>query len=439
MLKKFIFQTNINELNKYSILLIYLFFSLSVAVVSSIYCHLFINKFDIIDLNNQLVLKKLAFDYGPLTHNIFYNSEFSFVDSDGIVYYLKRLPMFPILIVSLAKISTNIFFIFIAKSLILYSTFFFCTLFTIKDINVKIFFLFLLFLPFLIPYNLHVSLNIYFADNIIVILLPCVFILLISKNLNKYYIISILLFFLYLTKNSVLFIIMFLPFLILILEKDKIKYKLLPLFATILAIITWGIYGKINTGKFPIGPSIITSNAKVFNEVVLNDEFKKYYPLKSVDLIPKKPTPKHLKNEWEVYNYFKVKNEEYFKKNLKNFLNDIPIKLKFIFFNIRKDAVYPINGEFKNPILFSHIFNRVIFNLAIILSFLILLKNFKSFNELKLHKTELYFLFIITLALVPNVVGWATSKHLVGIQVISMNYLLFKFNKYITKKKFINL
>ena len=149
MLKKFIFQTNINELNKYSILLIYLFFSLSVAVVSSIYCHLFINKFDIIDLNNQLVLKKLAFDYGPLTHNIFYNSEFSFVDSDGIVYYLKRLPMFPILIVSLAKISTNIFFIFIAKSLILYSTFFFCTLFTIKDINVKIFFLFLLFLPFL--------------------------------------------------------------------------------------------------------------------------------------------------------------------------------------------------------------------------------------------------------------------------------------------------
>ena len=55
-------------------------------------------------------------------------------------------------------------------------------------------------MPFLIPYNLHVILTLAFADNIVAVLLPCIFIVLFSNDLKKYYIISIILFILYLTE-----------------------------------------------------------------------------------------------------------------------------------------------------------------------------------------------------------------------------------------------
>ena len=97
------------------------------------------------------------------------------------------------------------------------------------------------------------------------------------------------------------------PFLILVIEKDKIKYKLIPFCGVILAILIWGSFGLVNTGKFPIGTSNLTSNPKTLNEVVLNKDFKKYYPYKSVDLIPKKKLPKYLKNEWEIFDYYKKK------------------------------------------------------------------------------------------------------------------------------------
>jgi hypothetical protein len=40
-------------------------------------------------------------------------------------------------------------------------------------------------------------------------------------------------------------------------------------------------------------------------------------------------------------------------------------------------------------------------------------------------KLEIFFISIITLYLIPLIVGWATSKHLVAISNISMIYLIF--------------
>ncbi len=436
LLKESFLNKNINELDKLSIFYIYIFFSTILIILTLIYCNIFINKFDIIDVNYKILLKKLEFEYGSLVYNIYNYWEYSFVDDEGIKYHLKRLPIFPILIVLLTKISKNIFFIFICKSLILFSVLFLCVLITSKSLRLNSFFFCLFFLPFLIPYNLHVVLNIHFADSIIAILLPSLFILLFTNNSKKYFLISFIFFLLYLTKNSVLLIVMILPIVIFLIENDKLILKSLPILGAILAIISWGIFGIIKTGGFPFGSSHITSNSKTLNEVVLNNEFKKYYPKKSVDLIPKKKLPNHLTNEWQIHDHFTQKNKEYFQSNLKNYIQDLPIKLRFIFFNIHKDSVHPKDGKFENPVIFSHIINRFFFNISILVAFFLLFKKFKlNFKNFHANKIEIYFLSIIVLALIPNIVGWATSKHLVSIQIISIYYLLIKFEKLIYQKK----
>jgi len=430
LFKKFLFDSNINKLDKFSIFKIYLFMSLGVIILSFLYCNIFISRFDLVDSNNNIVFEKMMFEYGLLTQNFYNDWNYSFLDSEGVLYHLKRLPFFPILIALIAKISKNIFFIFIFKSLIFFSILFVSILITSKALNLNLTFFFLFFLPFLIPYNLHVILNIAFADSIIAVLLPSIFILLFADQKKKYFLISVLLFLIYLTKNSVVFLTMLLPFIIILLEKDKLKFRSLPLIAVIFAIISWGSFGVIKTGKFPFGSSILTSNAKTLNEVVLNKEFKKYYPKKSVDLIPKKPMPNYLKEEWKIQEYFSLKNKEYLNKNFKEYFFDIPIKIKFIFFNIHKDSVHPKDGKFENPIIFSHIINRIFFNISILTAFYLLFFKDKKFqlNYFVKKKHDIYFLSIVGLALMPNIIGWATSKHLVSLQIISMFYILLKFN-----------
>ena len=77
MLKNLIFATDINKINKNTLILHYIFFSIIVAVLSYLYCNLFINRFDnLVDSNHHIILKNLPFDYGKLSHNIFYHSDY---------------------------------------------------------------------------------------------------------------------------------------------------------------------------------------------------------------------------------------------------------------------------------------------------------------------------------------------------------------------------
>ena len=124
VLKKFLFNTNINKLDKFSVLSIYLFMSFGVIILSFLYCNIFISKFDLVDSNNDIVFEKMLFEYGLLIQNLYNDWNYSFLDSEGVLYHLKRLPFFPILITLITKISKNIFFIFIFKNLIFFSILF---------------------------------------------------------------------------------------------------------------------------------------------------------------------------------------------------------------------------------------------------------------------------------------------------------------------------
>ena len=77
-----------------------------------------------------------------------------------------------------------------------------------------------------------------------------------------------------------------------ILEINAKNYqRILPLIFVLTAIITWGSFGYIKTGKFPVGASASSNNQGP--SIALNEEFQ-YYPYLSVDLIPKVKVRKNL-------------------------------------------------------------------------------------------------------------------------------------------------
>ena len=117
-------------------------------------------------------------------------------------------------------------------------------------------------------------------------------------------------------------------------------------------------------------------------------------------------------------------------ENIDQIFLDSLLKIKFILFNVRKDAVFPNKaGIVDNPIMYSHVMNRLFFIISLLVLVHSLIKAFK-FKDFK--KIDIYFFLIIVGSIFPHIIAWATSKHLVGIFIISYIYLYFKIkNKFL--------
>ena len=210
-------------------------------------------------------------------------------------------------------------------------------------------------------------------------------------------------------------------------QNFKIKKKIIflgPLFA----IILWGTFSFIKTDRFAIGTNSLTINS--FGLTLASDpRFFDYYPLKSIDLLQAKiEVPKDLENEWDVFNYFKLKNDKYLsnKENLIRYVMTVPKKIFIILFNIKRDSANPDeNGNFNNDIRYSMIFNKIFLNISILISLYYI---YLSVREKRLYRHDIIFLSMLGLTLLPLVAGWATSKHLVPISILSYFYLI---NKYL--------
>jgi len=413
----------------------YTLFMIFILLASLLFCYLYIEKFNyIVDDYNNLVFKKIAFGHGPLIHNLIFNNVYQgeFLDR---IYIIQKLPTLPILIYLLSFISHNFYFIIIAKNLLLFSIliFFLFKYLNSNKIDIKNIYIYLI--AYLIPYNMFVTLNFEYADSIIAILLPSLLLVLLSQDKHKYLYSSFLLFFLYLTKNSTLFLCILVPIYIILFEK-KNKYKsqkYLILIGPLLAMVIWASFSYFKTGRLAYGSNILSVNS-LGMDIVLNKDFSNYFPDKSLDLIhSKNEYPNNITDEWELSDHYKNKNYIYLseKKNLFDYLSNFPKKILFIFFNIRKDALHPdINGNFDNSIRYSQIPNKIFFNIAIILSITIIIKKFLKRN---LHiYDDFMFLFVVGTYILPFVLAWSTSKHLVPVAIISYIYV---FHTYFFNKK----
>ena len=85
-------------------------------------------------------------------------------------------------------------------------------------------------------------------------------------------------------------------------------------------------------------------------------------------------------------------------KSFKRYIN----KSKIYFFNIRKDSIHPnIDGKNNNPIVLSHLFNRIAAILSILIALVVIFKNLKS---IKYYKLEIYFLEFFS-NIFPHILG----------------------------------
>ena len=202
-------------------------------------------------------------------------------------------------------------------------------------------------------------------------------------------------------------------------------------------MISWGTFGFIKTGKFPIGPSLLSTNTHAM-AISFNKDFREFYPLTSVDYIKlfnvghcadqKTNDPRCdsiiINNEWDYYNYYKNLNLQYLALNKKILFEDAILKVNTIFFNIYEDGqVYKKEERPEKKIIYSLIINKILLLISLLVAVYFFLKNLKSGN----YKLELYFLLIFCLSMPPYIIGWVLSRHLVALFFISQIYLFLKF------------
>lgn len=411
---------------------VYILFLFFVSLLSIIFTYQLVLKIPyLVDEYSNIIISNIPFGYGPLIENL-YNGNGYIKLWNGSDNYLSRLPFLPIFETLLLKFTLNIYLFLLIKNLLFFSLYFyFAYLYSNTQNKSHICFLFLTSIIFYNIYNLSTNLNFIFADAFIGIWLPTIFLILSTKFHYKNFVLGLMLFFIYLTKTTMFFPTLTISILYIYFEKDiLLKKRFVPIIFLTLSIIVWGSFAYLKTGVFAFGSKISSNNQEALH-IVMNQNFHKYYPKISVDLIPRNKTKIIFENEWDNYEYYKKLNNEYFENNKLRVLKDTLIKVKFIFFNIRKDSIHPnIDGKNNNPIVLSHLFNRIAAILSILIALVVIFKNLKS---IKYYKLEIYFLGIFFSNIFPHILGWATSKHLVGIFIICHLYLILKLKKYIIK------
>ena len=121
-------------------------------------------------------------------------------------------------------------------------------------------------------YNLKIIYNFVYADYITGVLLPILFIISISNFKFKYFYIGSVISILYLSKANMFLLCIILSFYFLIFEKKKV-----PIFFTLIAIVGWGFFGYVKTNKFPIGPSVLSTNSHALS-ISFNKDFHNFTP-----------------------------------------------------------------------------------------------------------------------------------------------------------------
>ena len=153
-----------------------------------------------------------------------------------------------------------------------------------------------------------------------------------------------------------------------------------------------------------------------------NENFNKFYPKYSTDLIEVKTPDRMINNEWDFYDYYKEKNSIYLKNNFEQLIKDFISKLKFVFFNIHKDGSLDLNSV--SEIKISNIMNKIIINFSI-LTFLIFIFKHSLFEKNILnnlnYRNNLYF-FLFSLSIAPHL--YEQLQHLVGITNVCIIYVI---------------
>jgi len=437
----YFFKKKLSILNfyfyKYNNYLIFISFICLTILASLIFSYKFALYFPTVINNNFIQLGQIPFNHGQLIHNLLHNYSYK-VQLHGIDFYLDRMPLLSFLTIIISKISLNIYFFLIIKNILFFLLFFYvCNKIKYIFYNNPYFFFLITHIIFFNFFNWKTSLNFVFEDAYISILLPALFLVLINEKIkNQATLVSLFLVILLFTKITMLYLAIIISILFIIINKNRLISKYLPIFILITGMIVWGIFGYNKTGRVPFLNSMSSTNQDGL-ALVFNEKFKDTYPTKIIDSLERemvnhfppfnrKNVPL-FKNEWQYYDYFKEKNIKFFNENKLEIIKGLELKIKFLLFNIYNYGSTEHLNEGKIEILISHVLNRIVFLFSLLIFSLKIMKK-------KILKEDVYFITIIITSLMPLVIGWITSKHLVPIFIICHIYSLLNAYRIIYKK-----
>ena len=163
--------------------------------------------------------------------------------------------------------------------------------------------------------------------------------------------------------------------------------------------------------------------------VAYDENFLKIYPKQSPDIlldkIIKKNKDKILKsrNEHELDKIFK---DEVFNKIIadKDFLvKSFFKKLYVLLINIKFDAQSLFSDNY-NEIRFTEIPNKIFFNFSLLLLIVSVI------NNRKFEREDYYYIVFIIFYLLPYMIGFLYTRHMVPLYIVSNFYIFLKYLKY---------
>jgi hypothetical protein len=257
------------------------------------------------------------------------------------------------------------------------------------------------------------------------------FFFLISKLKYKSIYVSVLISIIFFTKESMFILTGLISLLYIFVERDKFRY--FPIIAYFLSNFLWGINIYNKSGYFAFGPYGSTYNVLNLANVYQKDFIKTYPQIrpdinyyKTVNLIKEYK----INNEKDLNEILSKQSLEFIKNNPKDVFIGFMKKIYVISLSPFKDAQMPNHiGKVDNPIRYSNIPNKILFNLSIFLIIVNFIRNrkffFKNFNDL-------YYISIVIFYLSPYLIAFVYPKHCTVIYTISGIYLFLKlieFNK----------
>tara|TARA_X000001036_G_scaffold213243_1_gene199914 strand:+ start:1034 stop:2233 length:1200 start_codon:yes stop_codon:yes gene_type:complete len=371
----------------------------------------------------QLVYSRLDFFFGPLLENLVNKNEYFFSYLNQKMY-LARMPLIPFFLdTTLTYVTKSYLGILIIKNFILISL----VLFFLKKFFKKNILIFIsLIILFYNPYNTFTIVKIIPEESFISIFMLILFLSLSLHKKPNFILIGILITLIYLTKASTLFFCYFLSIFLVLIYKSKESF--LPFILVLCAYLLWASNGYNKTGKF-VSPFSISSISGLTLSAAYDEDFLKIYPRQSPDIlldkIIKKNKEKILesRNEHELDKIFK---DEVFSKIIsdKKFLvKSFLRKLYVLLINIKFDAQILFSDNYDN-IRFTEIPNKIFFNISLLLLMVSVI------NNKKFEREDYYYIIFIIFYLLPYIIGFLYTRHMVPLYIVSNFYIFLKYLKY---------
>ena len=421
-----------------------------IIIINYLFCYLYTlpgYNPHLIDENNNYILKNIAFLFGEMIQNLLDGTSPGLIwfQSEGIKLESGRRLFVPYYLIFIHEyLTTNFYLIHLVKNLF----FGLIVFFTIKLCNRKYNNFFLcacIFVIYYIPHNTFTILATEHEEGILNYLIIILFLVLVSENKFKSIWLSIIFTTIFFLKGSMFFLVLVLPFAYFFYEKEN-KYRYLLIIIVLLANILWGLNSYKKNGFFAFGAKSSSMNAINITSVTHN-LFNKTYPVIRPDI--------HLERTYKIVKDNKITNEkdfvdilikkgnEYIINNPYEYFVGVLKKIYVLNFSPFKDAQWLVsddvsigqylynlknnieNPKIINPIRFSNLPNKLIFNLSLIILFYSIIRN--SQNSIFLKKLNFYYFLILLTYLAPYMFAWLYPRHATSIYVLAHLYCLMFF------------